>query len=83
MRSMRRTDHMCPDLKSFRMARSINVPNSMLLPQFAVFCVLTAPLHVDLPSQLDEIHKYIYTQMTKFDGVTAIGEDHSGYGNGQ
>ena len=44
MRSIKRTNHVCPDLKLFRMARNMFVPNSMLLPQFAVFCVLTAPL---------------------------------------
>ena len=44
MRWIRRINHVCPDLKSFRMARSMFVPNYKLLPQFAVFCVLTAPL---------------------------------------
>ena len=44
MRWIRRINHVCPDLKSFRMARSMFVPNSKLLPPFAVFCVLTAPL---------------------------------------
>ena len=44
MRSIKCTNHVCPDLKSFSMLRSMFVPNFMLLPQFAVFCVLTAPL---------------------------------------
>ena len=57
MRSMRRTDHMCPDLKSFRMAISIFVPNSMLLPQFAVFCVLTAPLYVKMKIRIKIIEE--------------------------
>ena len=44
MRSIKCTNHVCPDLKSFSMLRSMFVPNFMLLPQFAVFWVLTAPL---------------------------------------
>ena len=65
MRSKKWTNRVCPDLISFSMQRSIYVPNFMLLPQSAVFCVLTAPL-VELLRHKKWPHTALWGRSMKF-----------------